>query len=552
MIKTVIKYKKNITIVFIVVLSFLFAAYRFGEDSVLATVGTHKIYINDFIKRYEEYLFSTGIKDNIVTRRSILNNMINEILLYYYDDNTEIFNNPEYLKELKWARKQTILAFLKDREVYAKITAKEEELRDAFLKTNQKVAARHLFAFTDEEADSLYNLLKKGASFDSLAKQIFTDSVLANNGGYLGYFSWGDMDPAFEDAAYNMKIGEISKPIKTKYGYSIIKVEDKVTHPIITEWEFQKKKNHMKQVIRLRKKRTAELEYLNKVVDLNKINIDEGNLKMLYSKLINNENIETIREKRICAVYNEKKYSIDELLNRIYEIPKFHRIKINSLESLKSVIKGIITQDLLMNIAQEKKYDKDSEVISMIEKYNRNIFLKYKRNEIHNNYKFSDSAIFDFYKNNEIYFKTEPQYKIQEIIVNNKKLADSLITLINSGENFNGLAKKYSLRKITAENGGVIDYSNLSQFGILKDYLEKGELNKVYGPVRIENYFVIFKILDKKESQLKDFNEVYDLAHRLLKKEKSKFIMQTYIDKLSSKVKISLDEKKLSNIKINL
>ncbi len=542
------KYIKYVT----AVIALLLLSFKFYDEDTLATVGTHKIKVEDFKSRYEEYLLTSGIKDNIVTRRSILQNMINEILLYYYDNNEKIFNNPEYLKELEWAKKQTILAFLKDREVYAKITASEQELRDAFLKTNQKIAARHLFAFTEQEADSIYNLVLNGASFDSLAKQIFTDSTLANNGGYIGYFSWGDMDPAFEEAAYNLNVGEISKPVKTKYGYSIIKVEDKVTRPIITEWEFQKKKNHMKQVIRLRKKRTAELEYLNKVVDLNKIIIDEDNLKMLYSKLINNENLETIRDKKICAAYNEKKYSIDELLNRIYEIPEFHRIKINSLESLKSAIKGIVTQDLLMNIAHEKNYHKDSEVISMIEKYNRNIFLKYKRNEIHNNYKFPDSAVYEFYKNNEIYFKAEPQYKIQEIILSNKKLADSLITLINGGEDFGKLAKKFSLRKTTAENSGVIDYSDLSQFGILKEYLIKGELNKVYGPVRYDNYYVIFKILDKKEGYIRDFNEVYNLAHRLLKKEKSKIIMQTYIEKLSSKVKVTLDEKKLSNIKINL
>ncbi|MEG8946390.1 peptidylprolyl isomerase [Rosettibacter firmus] len=519
------------------------------NDDVLAVVGNHKILVNEFKTRYEEFLLTSGIKDNIVTRRSILQNMINEILLYYYDDNKNIFNNPEYLKELNWAKKQTILAFLKDREIYAKIDATEEELRDAFLKTNQKVAARHLFAFTEEEADSLYKLVINGASFDSLAKQIFTDSILANNGGYLGYFSWGDMDPAFEDAAYSMKVGEISKPVKTKYGYSIIKLEDKVTRPIITEWEFQKKKSHMKQIIRLRKKRNAELDYLKKVVDLNKIFVDEQRLKTLFANLIQNKNLENPVSKEVCVKYENKSYTVNELKNRIDEIPEFHRIKINSLEALEAVVKGIVVQDLLMNLAKEKKYDINPEVITMIEKYNKNIFLKYKRAEIHNSFQFPDSAIFEFYKNNKIYFMTEPQFKIQEIIVSSKKVADSLFNLINKGEDFGKIAKENSLK--TAENEGVIEFSNLSQFGVLQDYLEKADLNKVYGPVKIENYYVIFKVLGKKESKLKDFNEVYDLAHRLLKKEKSKFIIQTYIDKLSMNVKINYDENKLSNIKIN-
>lgn len=553
MIKTVIKYKKNITIVFIVVLSFLFTAFRFGEDSVLATVGTHKIYINDFIKRYEEYLFSTGIKDNIVTRRSILNNMINEILLYYYDDNTEIFNNPEYLKELEWARKQTILAFLKDREVYAKITATEEELRDAFLKTNQKVAARHLFAFTDEEADSLYNLLKKGASFDSLAKQIFTDSVLANNGGYLGYFSWGDMDPAFEDAAYNMKIGEISKPIKTKYGYSIIKVENKVTHPLLTEWEFQKKKTHMQQVIRLRKKRSAEIDFLNKTVDMNKIYVDEQNLKTLFARLIDKKDIENISSKKnhTCAKYKNKIYTLSEIEKRINEIPKFHRDKIISIDLLKTVVIGIVAQDVLYDLAVEKGYDKELEVLSTIEKYNKNIFLKYKREEIHRKYSFPDSVVYDFYKNNPIYFTSEPQYKIQKIIVTDKKLADSLMYLIKNGEDFGKLTREYSLSEFSGDSNGVFNFANLSQYGMLKDHLQKSQTGEVIGPIRIDKYYGIFKLLEKKVGNLEPFEKVYDLAHRLLKKEKSKFIVQTYIDNLKKKVDISYDEFQLSKAILN-
>ncbi|MDP3581931.1 MAG: hypothetical protein Q8S39_08335, partial [Ignavibacteria bacterium] len=65
-------------------------------------MGTTKIYTQDFVTRYSEYILASGIKDNIVTRRAILNNMIYETLLRQYDDNKKIFENPEYNKELKW------------------------------------------------------------------------------------------------------------------------------------------------------------------------------------------------------------------------------------------------------------------------------------------------------------------------------------------------------------------------------------------------------------------------------------------------------------------
>ena len=194
-----------------------------SSDNVsIVTVGQHKIYKDQFADRYIDYLLATGIKDNIVVREAILDNMINEILLYYYDDNEALFSDVEYKKELAWVEKQSVLAYLKDQEVYAKINVSEKEVRQAFARVNEKIAASHLYAPTLEEAENLYKLLEIGVDWDNIAAQVFTDSTLRNNGGYLGYFTWGDMDPAFEDAAYSLKIGEISKPIKTSNKGNII------------------------------------------------------------------------------------------------------------------------------------------------------------------------------------------------------------------------------------------------------------------------------------------------------------------------------------------
>lgn len=228
------------------------------EPNVVATVGEHKIFSEDFLDRYTDYLISTGINDNIAVREAILNNMINELLLYYYDDNTSIFSDLEYQKEIAWVSKQSPLAYLKDQEVFAKINVTENELRNTFAKVNETIAASHLYAPTSEEADYLYSLVQMGVDWDNLAAQVFSDSTLRDNGGYLGYFTWGDMDPAFEESAYSLKVGEVSKPVKTDYGYSIIRLEDRIPRPLLTEYEFQNKKNKLERIIKIKKKSESE------------------------------------------------------------------------------------------------------------------------------------------------------------------------------------------------------------------------------------------------------------------------------------------------------
>lgn len=482
--------------------------------------------------------------------------MINETLLLQYDDNKNISDNSEYKKEISWAEKQTILAFLKDRDIYAKMKVTEAELRDAFYKTNLKVSARHLYAETEEEANSLYQLLQTGQDFSTLAKQVFTDSTLRNNGGYLGFFSWGDMDPAFENAAYSLKPGEISKPIKTNNGYSIIKVEERVPNPLLTETEFIKNKKHIERTVRMRNRSVAEADFIRKHFNPNNVVIDEKMLsKTLENLSYSAVNLVESEPKEFLpgafVKYQKRTYSQKEIIQRINSIPLFHREKVNSEKNLEAVIKGIVLQDILFEIANKKGYSKAEEVQKTIKKYNNNIFLKYKRAQVAESKVFNQSEVEKFYKDNPIYFKNEDQINVQEIIVNRKTFADTLIERLKSGSEFGEMAFKYSKRTWSAKNMGVIGFSVISKFGGLKDTLSKAEVGSIVGPLKIQEMYGVFKILGKQEGGVKKFEEVKETAEKLLRKEKSKPIMEEYITGLRKKTIVKWDDKLLGSLTVN-
>jgi len=555
-----IKQYKTVFIIFLIISLFniqiIYTQQLALPKNVLAEVGSTKILTSDFIKRYSEYIFSAAVKDNIVTRRAILNNMINEVLLSNYDDNKIILENSEYKKELKWAEKQTILAFLKDRDIYAKMKVTEAELRDAFYKTNLKISARHLFAETEEEANNLYQMLETGKDFNLLAKQVFTDSTLRNNGGYLGFFSWGDMDPAFEDAAYSLKPGTFSRPVKTQYGYSIIKVEERVANPLLTETEFVKNKKHIERTVRMRNRSAAEAEFIKKHFSPNKVIIDKKILSNTLDNLSYSEGkiIETSAVKLLPGVfvkYSNGSYTQSEILERINSIPLFHREKVNSLKNLETVIKGIVLQDILYNLANKKGYPKEEEVQETINKYNKNVFLKYKRAHVADLKKFTQNEVEKFYNENSVYFKNENQINVQEIIVNSKALADALISKINNGSDFGELAYKFSEREWSSKNKGEIGFSEISKFGGIKDTLVNTNIGNVIGPIKIQGMYGIFKVIGKKDGGFKSFDDVKVLAEKLLKKEKSKPIMEEYINGLRNKTIVKWDDELLGSLSIN-
>ncbi len=91
-------------------------------------------------------------------------------------------------------------------------------------KTEEQVWARHILVDTEAEAKTILNFLKAGGDFATFAKTSSKDTGSGANGGDLGWFGKGQMIPEFEIAAFSLKVGEISEPIKTQYGYHLIQV----------------------------------------------------------------------------------------------------------------------------------------------------------------------------------------------------------------------------------------------------------------------------------------------------------------------------------------
>jgi len=88
------------------------------------------------------------------------------------------------------------------------------------------IRASHILVSSLDEANKIYNECNSGVDFSELAKK-YSSCPSSAKGGDLGFFSKGQMVKEFEEAAFSLKVGEISKPIKTQFGYHLIKVTDK-------------------------------------------------------------------------------------------------------------------------------------------------------------------------------------------------------------------------------------------------------------------------------------------------------------------------------------
>lgn len=89
--------------------------------------------------------------------------------------------------------------------------------------SSNKIKCLHILVKKNSEALTVLNRLKNGESFTILAKELSIDKASGKRGGDLGFFRKGMMVKPFEDVAFRLEKGQISEPVKTEFGYHIIK-----------------------------------------------------------------------------------------------------------------------------------------------------------------------------------------------------------------------------------------------------------------------------------------------------------------------------------------
>lgn len=134
-----------------------------------------------------------------------------------------------------------------------------EENKESFSQA-EEIEASHILVEDEDTAKEVKQKLDDGDDFSELAASYSTDDSNKDNGGELGYFGEGEMVEAFEEVAFSMEVDEVSDPVKTDYGYHIIKVTD---HKEAKEANYEDAKEEIKEMLIESKLSTEYTEWLN-------------------------------------------------------------------------------------------------------------------------------------------------------------------------------------------------------------------------------------------------------------------------------------------------
>lgn len=188
--------------------------------------------INDLVNN--EVLAQAAEKKDLSVESEEINNEIESIKTKSFNGDQKLFNealslNKITMSQLKESVEKSKLIEKIRKQLTDDIKVTDKELKDYYQKNkqqytqNEEVKASHILVKDQKLADSIYEQIKKGAKFEDLAKKHSTDPGSKDKGGDLDYFGKGKMVPEFEKAVWALKENEVSKPVKSNFGYHIIK-----------------------------------------------------------------------------------------------------------------------------------------------------------------------------------------------------------------------------------------------------------------------------------------------------------------------------------------
>ena len=472
-------------------------------ESVVATVGDAAITTDELADAYAQYVFRVGLDgDDPAVRDAILETLISRRLVIESARADGIGETDGYRAARAFAESKALVDRYTAIEMADELAVTEEDLREEFRMAHTTYRARHLYARSLAEAERLRARLAQGETFEALARETFADSTLAASGGSLGEFAHDEMDPAFEAAAYSLPIGEVSEPVRTATGYSVLRVEARTTSTLLTEDAFVTKRAQLQRYVVRRNRTEARFALGRRVLGEARPQVDAralGRLAAFATGQGGTLGAEALAAWRATPLVRFTSSDLPGVLTvgdveaQAEAMTERQRAAVQDEASLREYVEGLVVRQEIAARARAAGLERDPGVVrSVAMQLDDWTFAEAKRQLREGAPVPADTLRAAFARDHDLYL-TPPRVHVREILVASLADARTVRAALDGGADFGVLARARSLRPGAASAGGDLGAVSRDDLGRLGDAVFAARPGTLVGPAEVEGRFAILQ-----------------------------------------------------------
>lgn len=396
-------------------------------------------------------------------------------------------------------------------------------------------------------ADSILAELKAGASFEEMAEKYSDDTGTKDKGGDLGYFERRMMVKEFDEAAFNMDIGEISNVIQSNFGYHIIKLTDKMdTQPF--ESEVENLKNIFNKQ-RYQHEREALIDSLKKKYNLA---IDENVLKLFIDKSDSlrfgmvHPKFDEIAD-NVLFTYADKDITIGNFLDMATHNSKITGKQMDKEAEVRNAI-NVLAEDMLLEEEAMNLDKTDPEFAQLMDDYRDGIFIfKIQEEEVWNKVKMDSADVYNYWNENKEKYSWPERISFSEIFSTKDSLINKYYDMLNNGAAFDSIAALYTERSAKKRDKGYYELKDINFNDFYKEANKISDVGTYTKPEVFAGGYAIFKLNDRQPARLKTYEEAKAEVSGEYQEMLSKKLENDYITSLENRYKPQIYYDKLED-----
>lgn len=506
----------------------------------VAVVEGETIPVDYFQPRYAQYLLRTGQTDTPRLRMMILNEILGDRLLIREARQNGIEQTPAFRTEADIARRKILLDLYDAYVVGEPVQVTDEDRAEIFARMNGMVQARHLYSHTQAGAEALYQRLQAGETFESLAREVFADTALANSGGLLPAFTFDEMDPAFEDAAFTLPVGEVSRPIRTAQGFSVMQVVDRFVSPILTESAFAERRAFVDGYVYRKKRTQARTAYAQARLEQLRATFNSAGIEALMNRatgarLVQDETPSRTAESTPVMTFTHNgtpiTWTVADVDRQLTFVADRTQQRVQSQEELESLLRGMAVQEQLAREAVERGLDSHPDYSALFTNAIETWISDTRRREIRESVVVTEDTLRALYAAHPADFWHPARVFVEEIVVASRATADSLRALLDA-QDFGDLAARYSIRPGAAEARGRLGFVSQQEMGLLGERIFRASEGDVLGPVEVQGFYTLLRIGPAMDGRPMTFDEARPGLLEHQRWHQGQAAVQTYLEQL--------------------